>query len=474
MKVFDLPPRYKMINLLYIVLIALLALNVSSDTLVAYDDLNNSYGSRIDALKQQQEVLLVMLADVDPDNRTRYAVVERAAGLHIDLIDSLRNRLFFLSNDKPATDLKDKKDMHVAAELMLPNGMAMGSVLESSIATMANALVQVEPDQVAHGTIRHFLNTEIPADKQGKYSRWDSAYFARVPAIAALLQLNRFEESALSVANLCLQNCYTRAKELVRTEPSENSQTLTADRAADQESMERLLQGMEQLSALQQQLLGAKAAAPATPAADDDMSYHAKLKPNAFVTTQKRVLYRGYSNKLQFSYMNEPDWDVTAKGASISREKGTYVILPQENAAECEIMAYNKQTNGVISERFTVRSLPEMRCFVANGAYNPSMIYYGRVPIAKEKLATANFLAATHGPDFDDMVYTIGSYSIAAVTASGESLSTMKVKGCTISEEVKRMIASLKSGDKLYFTGIEGVNKDGDQVMFPAVEAVIL
>lgn len=445
MKVFDLPPRYKMINLLYIVLIALLALNVSSDTLVGYDDLNNSYRSRIDELKQQQVALLAMLSEEDPSNETNYTIVVRAADVHTALIDSLRNQLFFLSNKKTADKLKDKKDMHVAAQLMLPHGLGMGPVLESSIATMANTLTRVEPDMAAHGTIRHFLNTDIPAGKELKTSSWDSAYFARVPAIAALLQLNRFEESALSAANLCLQNCYNRAKE------------------------QRFLARVDTTVATP-----ALPVVPATPVAESDLSYHARLKPNAFVTTQKRTLYRGYANRLQFSYMDEPDWEVTAKGAAISREKGRFVIVPQNGVAECEVMAFNKQTNGVISERFNVRSLPEMRCFVADGAYNPSMIYYGKVPIEKEKLASANFLAATHGPDFEDMVYSIGSYRIAAVTASGEALSTLKVKGFTISEEVKRMIASLKSGDKLYFTGIEGVNKDGEQVMFPAVEAVIL
>lgn len=471
MKVFDLPPRYKMINLLYIVLIALLALNVSSDSLVGYDDLNNSYSSRIKELKQQQEVLLSMLSDVDPNNETRYIVVDRAADLHTGLIDSLRSQLYFLSNDKPASMLKDKKDMHVAARLMFPDGLGMGPVLESSISTMANTLIQVEPNISVHGTIRHFLNTDIPTGKLEKTARWDSAHFFRVPAIAALLQLNRFEESALSIANLCLQNCYNRAKEQSMLADTDSMNSVPSIQNTDQDDINRLLQGMEQLSALQQQLMATKSVASNV---NEDLNYHAKLKPNAFVTTQKRVLYRGYANKLQFSYMNEPDWEVTAKGATISRDKGNFVILPQTGVSECEIMAFNKQTNGVISERFNVRSLPEMRCFVADGAYNPSMIYYGKVPISKEKLASANFLAASHGPDFDDMSYSIGSYRIAAVTAGGEALSTLKVKGCTISEEVKHMIASLQSGDKLYFTGIEGVNKDGEQVVFPAVEAVIL
>jgi hypothetical protein len=40
---YTLPPRQKMINLLYVVLIAMLAINISSDVLEGYGLMNNDY-----------------------------------------------------------------------------------------------------------------------------------------------------------------------------------------------------------------------------------------------------------------------------------------------------------------------------------------------------------------------------------------------------------------------------------------------
>ncbi|MFK1998318.1 hypothetical protein ACIXFW_18145 [Bacteroides fragilis] len=40
---YTLPPRQKMINLLYVVLIAMLAINISSDVLEGYGRMNNDY-----------------------------------------------------------------------------------------------------------------------------------------------------------------------------------------------------------------------------------------------------------------------------------------------------------------------------------------------------------------------------------------------------------------------------------------------
>lgn len=48
---YTLPPRQKMINLLYVVLIAMLAINISSDVLEGYGRMNNDYLPQIKSWK---------------------------------------------------------------------------------------------------------------------------------------------------------------------------------------------------------------------------------------------------------------------------------------------------------------------------------------------------------------------------------------------------------------------------------------
>ena len=49
---YTLPPRQKMINLLYVVLIAMLAINISSDVLEGYGQMNNDYLPQIKKLEE--------------------------------------------------------------------------------------------------------------------------------------------------------------------------------------------------------------------------------------------------------------------------------------------------------------------------------------------------------------------------------------------------------------------------------------
>ena len=55
---YTLPPRQKMINLLYVVLIAMLAINISSDVLEGYGQMNNDYLPQIKKLEEYNRTLL--------------------------------------------------------------------------------------------------------------------------------------------------------------------------------------------------------------------------------------------------------------------------------------------------------------------------------------------------------------------------------------------------------------------------------
>lgn len=55
---YTLPPRQKMINLLYVVLIAMLAINISSDVLEGYGRMNNDYLPQIKKLEEYNRTLL--------------------------------------------------------------------------------------------------------------------------------------------------------------------------------------------------------------------------------------------------------------------------------------------------------------------------------------------------------------------------------------------------------------------------------
>lgn len=60
---YKLPPRQKMINLLYVILIAMLAINISGEVLDGFITANKDMKHNVEGLKEYNEVLEKQLAE---------------------------------------------------------------------------------------------------------------------------------------------------------------------------------------------------------------------------------------------------------------------------------------------------------------------------------------------------------------------------------------------------------------------------
>ena len=85
---YTLPPRQKMINLLYVVLIAMLAINISSDVLEGYGLMNNDYLPQIEKLEEYNRTLLERINNSRNDKVTLSAQsIEATAGRLMGILE---------------------------------------------------------------------------------------------------------------------------------------------------------------------------------------------------------------------------------------------------------------------------------------------------------------------------------------------------------------------------------------------------
>src|SRR6266576_2550606 len=103
-------PRQKMINMMYLVLTALLALNVSSEILNAFKTVNRSLESSDKQVNLSTETIMKSLEDKTNDASTRERalpwfdratkVVSISKALN-DYIEGLKNKIFTLAGGTP-------------------------------------------------------------------------------------------------------------------------------------------------------------------------------------------------------------------------------------------------------------------------------------------------------------------------------------------------------------------------------------
>ena len=133
---YTLPPRQKMINLLYVVLIAMLAINISSDVLEGYGLMNNDYLPQIEKLEEYNRTLLERINNSRNDKVTLSAQsIEATAGRLMGILEELKEDIARKADkEKYETGkLKAKDDLNAVPEVFLSVTGSKGKMLRVSL-----------------------------------------------------------------------------------------------------------------------------------------------------------------------------------------------------------------------------------------------------------------------------------------------------------------------------------------------------
>ncbi len=204
-------PRQKMINIMYLVLTALLALNVSAEILNAFVTVDNSLIGTNKQINLSTDQILASLADkkTDPAAAVKanywYPKAEQAKVLTkgiIDYIQGIRDRIKKEAGFDPAKngDSSFKADnLDISTRIMVEEGE--GKKLQAALAKYKADLLALDPMIAAEFKNALQINTDLP-DVQDKSNRtWEGAYFRMVPTVAAITILSKFQNDVKTSEN---------------------------------------------------------------------------------------------------------------------------------------------------------------------------------------------------------------------------------------------------------------------------------
>ena len=163
-----LSPRQRMINLMYIVLTAMLALNVSSDVLDGFvqvhsglDRTNATYGHRNDAVYAQLRAFTEQNPEKGKPWLDRATDVRREAAALYQTLDSLK-RMVVKQADGPDGDVNNinrRDDLESAAAVLLNPSTRRGEKLRGDIDTFRKFVTEYIPDSVKRAGVAESLST---------------------------------------------------------------------------------------------------------------------------------------------------------------------------------------------------------------------------------------------------------------------------------------------------------------------------
>ncbi|MEI7626595.1 MAG: gliding motility protein GldM [Bacteroidota bacterium] len=222
-------PRQKMINMMYLVLTALLALNVSNEILNAFKTVNNSLNTassmverkNVDIFKSFQKKL------EDPKTKEKAEIwmpkAQKAKAISDELyayIEALKLELKQESGLKLVEGVEDYKedDLEAATRLLVenaPTGKGKGKILFDKLKKYKEDLLAIDPDVAKEVGPTLPLDLTPPPTKN-KAVKDDLAYlyFHMTPTVAAITILSKFQNDIKNSEAQVVEYCHKEIGEV--------------------------------------------------------------------------------------------------------------------------------------------------------------------------------------------------------------------------------------------------------------------
>jgi gliding motility-associated protein GldM len=494
-------PRQKMINMMYLVLTAMLALNVSSEILKAFHKLETSMENSGKNLDDANAKLLTALdqevtvqgekAKVYRDRAYEARKITEEFNSYVDGV----KKMFLEKNGGRVEDgqLKDADNMDASMDFFMneKNGNEKGKELMNKINSTREKLVALLDDK-DKSNFKSDLKTEDPLpDLEGRKITWLEETFEKLPLAATFANLTKYQNDAKKTEsdviatlakNVNIFDVHVNTVEANIVAPFSSistGQTFTAN---------VFLSGYNKNENYQMTMNGVpidvkdgKGVYKITPNAEGIYKYEAKImvpdpvtgvlkpyissgeyqvfNPQASVSVANmRVFYAGIDNPVDITVPGyRPDQiTATADNASLNGSNGKYIVtsgLSQNRIVKINVVA--KADDGSTKnfvQLFNTRPMPPLENSINGNT--------GGV-ITVEEARTFNFLHCDFGQYFP---ITTQPYQVTKYTCyvkSRENLGPMPGNGGQLTPQIKSAISKCKRGDLILFYDVEGRGANG-------------
>lgn len=440
---YRLPPRQKMINLVYIILIAMLAINISADTLDTYSLLNKGVTERISGLQTLSKKMAEDLAAEDFRNNSAITEIDSMASELIVFIDRLKEDIARAADKKKYTcseNLRAQEELNAVPDVMLSPINSNATHLHEAMTAYKDTLLA----RISSPDIRTLVSSYLNLDSEKRLTSWEKATFTSMPAIGGITYLNTLKENIL-VTKI---EAYKDISASFQREAAANSDS------TDGEYRYVLINNSQKV-------------------VDKDGTIEVPVV-NAAPYIES-VVYAGFDNPIDILAIGiTPDkinFDV--EGGDGYLKDGTYYICPDEQRKEVVLhMSCTRDSvfKDLGSQTFKVKSLPTPSPYII---LSDNTKYTGNVPIEKERIASTVSIGASISEPVN-ISYKIIRFEIVLIKNNSKDVLSATSYSPTLTEEQKQILLSAENGDKIYFTDITVKSPKGESVYnLPPVSAPV-
>ncbi|MDD6517058.1 MAG: gliding motility protein GldM [Prevotella sp.] len=495
-------PRQKMINLMYIVLLAMLALNVSTEVLQGFAVVQESLDRTTRNASSENEAIYGSFKDQMAANPEKVREWFAKATQVRDMSDSLYNFAETLKvaivkeADGPDGDvhnIDNTDNIDAAGTVMLSPIGGKGRKLYNAINSYRDRILTYVTDPRQREIIMSNLSTKVPRHKNNLGKNWQEYMFENMPVAAAVTLLSKLQNDVryaegevlhTLVSNIDMKDIRvnklaafvvpekttlypgerfmanivmaavdtTQQPEIyvngARVNTHNGQYSFTAGGVGEHQFSGYILMRNARGDVLRRNFLQKYSVIPvpggATIAAD-----------------LMNVLYAGYSNPMSVSVPGVPQNGVSVSmtgGRLIAKGAGRYVAVPSAVGHDVTFRVTARdgdKTRSFPPFTFKVRKLPDPTPYIALGTDR-----YKGGNLTKAGLMGASTLNAAIDDGILDIQFRVTGFSTVFYDNMGNAVQ-MASQGNAFTERMREQFRRLSRGRRFYITEVHAVGPDG-------------
>ncbi len=505
-------PRQKMINLMYVVLMAMLALNISTEVLNGFSIVEESLRRTTASSSKENQAIYDDFEAQMKKNPAKVRQWFEKATMVKDMSDSLYNYAENLKlliareadgKDGDPRNIENKDNLEAASHVMLAPGTGQGRKLYEAINAYRNKILTFITDKTQKEIIANNLSTEVPKRENTLGKNWEEYMFEDMPSAAAITLLSKLQSDVryaegevlhTLVANIGLKD--------IRVNKLEAFVVPSATKLfpGDQLTAKMVMAAVDTTQVPEVYVNGKKITgdtysfnvggvgeynftgyilthdvAGNTLRRDFNQKYQVVAPPLAptgatLTADMMNVLYAGYRNPISVSVSNAPQSSVSVSmtgGSLTSVSPGHYVAVP---SAVGQDVTFNVSAKGasVGSFTFKVRKLPDPTAYIAMGTNR-----FKGGGLAKSSIMSAGGIKAAIDDGLLDIEFRVNSFETVFYDNMGNAVPVASA-GASFSARQKEMFRSLSRNKRFYITRVSATGPDGITRTLPGALEVIV
>lgn len=508
-------PRQKMINLMYLVFIAMLALNVSVEVLDGFEMVDNSLGESSGTMLERNRLIMTELASHYGQNPEKAGEWYRKGAQVRSMSDSLTHYIMELklrmareADGKKATlaNIRHKDDLEAASVVMLSPINGEGKKFRNAINAYRDSVTQLVTDPARRTIIEKNLSTQ----SQSGDKSWEASLFERMPVAAAITMLTKIENDVRSSEGEALANILHNVdvgdfrvnrlhayiipeSDIVIRGGAYNARIVLS--AEDSTRQPHIVVNGENLDIKENGHFSVRTDRTGTFPVEGylDMtgsdggttrryftSSYTVIEPMATIApTLMNVLYAGIDNEIGISVpggVAPQDVSATMTGGSLTRRGNMWIARPAAVGKDVTLSVSARTADGnirnVATKAFRVRALPDPTPYIeyrdANG--NPVMFKGGGVQ--KSVLMNSGELKAAIDDGILSIPFRVIGFRSVFFDSMGNAIPEVS-DGNRFSERQKEQIRRLGRNSYFYISGIRAAGPDGTEREIAVMEVRI-